>query len=118
MKSFIVYAPTGRIIRTGTCCAETLKAQASRDGEESIAGLANDSTDYIKNGKVTKRPLFDVTVDGLTVSGIPTSTEVYIDGGLAGQCDTDNITIEKENPIDSVTVRLSLFPFIDKEITL
>ena len=76
------------------------------------------SSDYIKDNKVTKRPLFDVTVDGLTVSGIPIKTEIYIDGDLVGKCDTGSITLEKENPIDSVTVRLSLFPYIDKEITL
>ena len=76
------------------------------------------SSDYIKDGKVTPRPLFDVAIDGLTVSGIPIKTEVYIDGDLVGKCDTGGITIVKENQRDTGSVRLSLFPYIDKEITL
>lgn len=114
MIDFIVYEVGGRILRSGTCQKSVFSAQ----GELVIEGKANDSTDYIKGGKVTKRPLFSITVDGLTVSGVPANTEVYIDGDLAGRCDTGSVTIEKENSTDSITVRLSLFPYIDKEITL
>lgn len=114
MINFIVYSATGEILRSGLCQKSTLNSQ----GDFVIEGVANDSSDYIKDGKVTPRPLFDVAIDGLAIVGVPSNTNVYIDGELSGQCDTGSITIEKENPIDNVTVRLSLFPYIDKEITL
>lgn len=76
------------------------------------------SSDYIKDGEVVNRPLFDVTVDGMTISDIPAKTDVYVDGDLVGKCDTGSVTIEKEDPSDIVTVRLSMFPYIDKELTL
>lgn len=53
-----------------------------------------------------------------TINVAASGTSVYIDNELAGQCDTGSITLEKENQLDIVSVRLSLFPYIDKEFTL
>lgn len=114
MINFIVYSATGEILRSGLCQKSMLNSQ----GDFVIEGVANDSSDYIKGGKVTPRPLFDVAIDGLTIMGVPVNTSVYIDGELSGQCDTGAVSIEKENQLDTVSVRLSLFPYIDKEITL
>ena len=117
MIDFIVHDNEGRILRRGLCQKEAVHLQATR-GEVAIVGKACDEKHYILSGKVTERPLFDTAVVGLTITNIPESAAVYIDSDLVGMCDTGSVTIEKENPIDSVTVRLSLFPYIDKEITL
>lgn len=117
MIDFIVHDNEGRILRSGLCQKEAVHLQATR-GEAAIVGKACDEKHYILGGKVTERPLFDTTVVGLTITNIPESTEVYVDGGLVGQCCTGIIKIEKESELDIVSVRLSLFPYIDKEITL
>ena len=114
MINFIVYSATGEILRSGICQKSTLYSQ----GDFVVEGVADDSSDYIKDGKVTPRPLFDVAIDGLAIVGVPSNTSVYIDGELSGQCDTGVVSFEKENKLDTVSVRLSLFPYIDKEITL
>lgn len=117
MIDFIVHDNEGRILRSGLCQKEAVHLQATR-GEVVIVGKASDEKHYILSGKVTERPLFDSAVVGLTITNIPESTEVYVDGGLVGQCYTKTIKIEKESELDAVVVRLTLFPYIDKEITL
>lgn len=117
MIDFIVHDNEGRILRRGLCQKEAVHLQAAR-GEVAIVGKARDEKHYILGGKVTERPLFDTAVVDLTISNIPESTEVYVDNELTGQCDTGSISLEKENQLDVVSVRLSLFPYIDKEVTL
>lgn len=55
MTSYIVYAPSGNILRTGVC-AETDVALQSRADEKVIVGQANDLTHYIDNGVIIERP--------------------------------------------------------------
>ncbi len=117
MIDFIVHDNEGRILRSGLCQKEAVHLQAN-EGEEVIVGRACDEKQYILGGKVTDRPLFDTTVVGLTITNIPESTEVYVDGVLVGQCPSKIIEIEKESEFDTVAVRLSLFPYIDEEIAL
>lgn len=117
MIDFIVHDNEGRILRSGLCQKEAVHLQATR-GEMAIVGKACDEKHYILDGNVSERPLFDIAVVGLTITNIPKSTEVYVDNELAGHCDTGSISFEKENQLDIVSVRLSLFPYIDKEITL
>ena len=117
MIDFIVHDKEGRILRSGICQKEAVHLQAAR-GEEVITGKASDGKHYILDGKVTERPLFDISVDDLSVTNIPDSTEVYVDKSLVGQCFTKTLEIVKESEHDTVVVRLSLFPYIDKEIVL
>lgn len=55
MKNFIVYAESGKILRTGTCSAEAIEFQCS-EGEFVIEGVANDATQQIVNGVVVEKP--------------------------------------------------------------
>lgn len=117
MIDYISYNKFGEITRSGVCQKEALHMQ-SGEGEVTMAGIADDSRHYIKNGVITERPVFSVSVHANVIVGIPSGTSVYVDNELAGQCDTGSISLEKENQLDIVSVRLSLFPYIDKEVTL
>ena len=55
MTSYIVYSPSGNILRTGVC-AETDVALQARAGEQVIVGQGNDLTHYIDNGVILERP--------------------------------------------------------------
>ena len=55
MTSYIVYSPSGNILRTGFC-AETDVTLQARAGEQVIVGQANDLTHYIDNGVILERP--------------------------------------------------------------
>ena len=55
MKSFIVYAQDGTILRTGTCPDSVLPSQAG-DGEFVMEGTADDSLQMIVNGVVVDKP--------------------------------------------------------------
>lgn len=117
MIDFIVHDNEGRILRSGLCQKETIHLQAG-DGESVMAGKADDTKQYIDCGRAVARPVFDPIIRGLNLSGLPTGVEVYVDNVMAGQCDSGCVEIEKESELDTVEVRLTLFPYIDKEIVL
>lgn len=75
---------------------------------------------YVNDGKLAGRPQQNVGVDyvGKVISEILEGTHVFIDGEFVGACFTGCVEIEKESDLDTVVVRLSLFPYIDKEITI
>ena len=52
MKHYIVYLPSGEILRTGQCHDDILHLQ----GELVIEGVAEDSTQYVENGQVVSMP--------------------------------------------------------------
>jgi hypothetical protein len=54
MKKFIVYSPTGEILRTGICPDRMVKLQA-HGNELVIEGLANDIEHRIVEGKITRK---------------------------------------------------------------
>jgi len=55
MKSFLVYATDGRVLRTGLCNAEDLQHQAAA-GERVMEGVATCAGHYVKGGKVFEIP--------------------------------------------------------------
>lgn len=52
MKNFIAYESSGKILSTGVCQDETFTMQ----GPLVMEGVANDATQYIKNGQVVDMP--------------------------------------------------------------
>lgn len=54
-KNFIVYLPSGQILRTGTCSENDYQYQV-QDGELIMEGTANSGTQYIENGAVVDLP--------------------------------------------------------------
>jgi hypothetical protein len=55
MKHFIVYKPSGEIMRVGTCSERDYELQAG-DDELLMEGTANNSRQYIENGSVVDMP--------------------------------------------------------------
>ena len=117
MIDFIVHDNEGRILRSGLCQKEAVHLQATR-GEVAIVGKACDEKHYILSGKVTERPLFDTAVVGLTITNIPESTEVYVDGEMLGVCESGVLSIDKPNGVDRYQLKLVNFPYIDHEVML
>lgn len=66
MKSFIVYAQDGTILRTGNCPDNMLSIQAG-GGEFVMEGAADDSSSMITNGVVTDRP---APLDSELIAGV------------------------------------------------
>jgi hypothetical protein len=54
MKNFVVYLPTGEIIRYGTCPDDHLEDQAN-DGETVIEGVPQENV-YVVDGEIVKLP--------------------------------------------------------------
>ena len=55
MKSFIVYAQDGTILRTGSCPDAMFDLQKNAD-ELIMEGVADDASDMIQDGKIVQKP--------------------------------------------------------------
>ena len=55
MKSFIVYAQDGKILRTGSCPDAMFDLQKDAD-ELIMEGVANDASKIIQDGKIVEKP--------------------------------------------------------------
>tara|TARA_A100000164_G_scaffold154339_1_gene137036 strand:+ start:523 stop:912 length:390 start_codon:yes stop_codon:yes gene_type:complete len=55
MKSFIVYAQNGTILRTGSCPDAMFDLQKDAD-ELIMEGVANDASKIIQDGKIVEKP--------------------------------------------------------------
>ena len=55
MKSFIVYAQDGTILRTGSCPDAMFDLQKDED-ELIMEGVADDASDMIQDGKIVEKP--------------------------------------------------------------
>ena len=61
MKSFIVYAQDGTILRTGSCPDAMFDLQKDED-ELIMEGVADDASDMIQDGKIVQKPAPSDTV--------------------------------------------------------
>ncbi len=61
MKSFIVYAQNGTILRTGSCPDAMFDLQKDAD-ELIMEGVANDASKIIQDGKIVEKPAPSDTV--------------------------------------------------------
>jgi hypothetical protein len=52
MKKFIVFASSGKVLKTGVCADQDFALQ----GENVMEGVANDATQYVQNGVVVNMP--------------------------------------------------------------
>jgi Phage tail assembly chaperone protein len=55
IKNYIIYKESGEILRTGTCPTDDFEAQANKN-EFVLEGIANSSTNYIKNNSIAEKP--------------------------------------------------------------
>ena len=114
--NIIIHDSTGKILRCVSCPADHTAIQC-RGGECFIEGVANDATQYVKDGAATPRPAMPAGVNGLTLSGIPAGAEIAINGEMVGTADGSQITFTFDAQGD-YAVKAALFPYLDYEVTL
>lgn len=95
------------------CQPETLSKQAWQEGEFAVEGRCDDTTDYIRNGMVEKRPASPVVLQGNVLSNVPVPAVVEIDGTAY---DTNESTITLDLPIGKYKVKVVAFPYLDVEM--
>ena len=115
MSDKTVYDPrSGRILRTITGSAD-LPSQAF-DGEAELDVFGNAASHYVLNGKITERPVLPVTQSGRTLT-VPKNTRFSVRGPASaeGVCADGVLEFAFPEP-GTYTVKLELFPYLDKEI--
>jgi hypothetical protein len=124
MTNFIVYdSSTGRIIRLGYCADDDVAVQA-QDGEVIMEGTADDSKQMVLNEQVVDRPALPFYLDRdsvvigqkATFSSLPAGTTVDVDGDVVVV--NDHVLALTFDTPGTYRVRLSLFPYLDREVTI
>jgi hypothetical protein len=77
MKKFIVYSPTGEILRTGICPDRMVKLQAHKN-EYILEGTANDIENIIIGGKVVRKTEEEIAAVKEKMKHKPDAQEVLI----------------------------------------
>lgn len=116
VKKFIVYDSSGKILRTGTCPEEGFEIQA-QTGEFVMEGMAIDSFEYVRDGKILPRPTMNIHLNGTVLEGVPIGSKVYVDGEFTGICESGYVEFNKSTQ-DSYQIKFSLFPYLDSEVTV
>lgn len=129
MIPFTVHDSTGRILRSGTCQPDMLELQAL-PGETAVQGSANDQTDHVLDGVVSRRPNMyasasatTVKADGtdmVTIDGVLQGTDVTITGptNMSGTTEGNGPITLTFAIVGTYKVKLSRFPNIDMEIVI
>lgn len=122
---YTVYDANGTILRTGTAPESMVSLQAL-DGEQVIAEMANQLTDFIQNGTVTAKPAIaariDKTtlqsggVDVATISGLPQPCTVHIES--SSNTVTDGVAQISVNAPGDYSVRISALNYLDWTVSL
>jgi hypothetical protein len=77
MKKFIVYSPTGEILRTGICPDRMVKLQA-HGNEYILEGATNDIENIIIGGKVVRKTEEEIAAVKEKMKHKPDAQEVLI----------------------------------------
>jgi hypothetical protein len=120
-----IYNSSGVILRT-VCCPEVDAENQLQIGESYVEGYGRDDLNYIKDGKIAERPEMDITVDKTSVTANETD-KVVIDKLPEGtkaviqnqeHTITDNKLELTFSDAGTYTIKLSCWPYLDKEITI
>jgi len=124
MPTYTKYNIDGKILQTVSCPAFLRDAQV-QTGELIIDGDCDTRNDYIKDGKITKRPAMSTVIDKTTITAdtsdkatitkVPKGTKVIIAGVDQGTCDDGTVEIKADFK-GSYKVKLVCWPYLDKEI--
>lgn len=124
MKNFIVHdRENGRIVRLGYCADDDFLLQAG-EGEIVVEGTADDAKQCVIDGQVVDRPPMPYFLDRdsvpigevVTFSSLPVGVEINVDGDIVVV--NDRILALTFDTTGDYRVRLSLFPYLDKEVMI
>lgn len=113
MSEYVIYdTNTGRIERN-IICPDTIIDIQTQLGENYLEHpIIDDSLYFISNRQVIERPVFDVSLNGQTLIGVPTDAIVTIEG-VEYIADGTDIELSFSLP-GTYNIKLSLFPFVDQ----
>ena len=113
MTHYYVYDDEGRILRTGSCPESMLNIQPG-DGEFVMEGCADDSSQYILNGKITDMPRMPISVVGTVIKGIPFGAVLRInDESYVIEDGVADLLFDFQGPH---IVHIDLFPYTPETI--
>jgi hypothetical protein len=88
------------------------------DGTAFLAGKGDGLTDYVLNGAITPRPVMPLGQSGNTLT-VPPGTAFTVSGPASAEgVATDGVLQFQFSEPGNYTVKLSLFPYLDREVTL
>lgn len=110
-----VYDTIGYITKIVQAATEESVRLEMGDGDKFILSdtMFNESEHYVKGSKVLPRPAMPLTVTGSVISGIPQGATVTLD-------QQSFIVEDGEADIEGYMgkVKITLFPYLDAEVTL
>lgn len=122
---YTVYDANGTILRTGTAPENMVSLQALA-GEQVIAEMANQLTDFIRNEVIVAKPAIAATIDKTTIasggvdvatiSNLPIPAIVTI-GGQSSTV-TDGVAQVSFNAPGDYTVTVTALNMLDQEFTI
>lgn len=114
-KQYVVYdSLSGKILRAGRCEDEDLEQQAGA-GEAIVEGAADLWSDYVISGAIQPRPACPVTVDGMTLRGVPAPCKILI-GDESFDCLTDSARLAL--PPGRHYVAVSAWPYLEPSLVV
>ena len=112
-KNYVEFDEVGRI--TSTLLIDDDVYQLNSRNLNLIKGKADPTTQYIKNGQITDRPIQQTKLNGLTLTGLPAPCTIFING-TPYDCDSDTAELEFDQPT-TYTIRVEAWPYQDWETT-
>lgn len=109
-KHYIEYDQTGRIVCIFNGTDEVFKANPDKNF---IEGIADPEVDYVKNGRLSTRPLMKAERELNVLKNLPVPCQIIINEATY-DCDEPTVELEFDQPgIYNIIVRA--WPYIDKE---
>jgi hypothetical protein len=114
-KQYFWYDSTGRIRAKCRVDLTTKANMESADPQSKFveAGDEDINTVYIKDGEITQRPDNPAVLSGMTISGLPSGSQVQIDTSIYDVTDDHvDLSFDREGVHK---VRVISWPYLDKE---
>ena len=112
-KNYVEFDEVGRI--TSTLLIDDDVYQLNSRSLNLIKGKADPTTQYIKDGQITDRPIQQTKLNGLTLTGLPAPCTIYING-TPYECESDTAELEFDQPT-TYTIRVESWPYQDWSTT-
>ena len=113
--NFVVHTSEGRISRTGSCPEEMVEIQA-HGGETAIHATGEGLVDYVVQGAITKRPPNPATLEGNTLSNLPTPCTIRVNA-TEYACTDESATLSLTYS-GTYKIVVSAWPHLDVTFTI